>query len=271
MSSIATAHPKTTVSVRSVAMPAEHGGWGFLTEPLLLGLLVAPSLAGGGIAFAAVALFLLHQPLKIVLKDLRRGRIYGRTRLAGRFVLIYAAVAVTALAATAYTAQSAAHNAFWIPLLLALPVGALQFAAELRGDSRTLAAEITGALSLAAAAPAIILAAGLPASTAAAAWGLLALRAVCSILYVRAQLRLLRGKSPDITPPITAHNLSVLISAVLWAGGVVNGLALLATGMLMVRAVIGLKSTAPVTAKKIGFREIGFGLAYALLCALALR
>jgi hypothetical protein len=32
--------------VRLVALPAEHGGWGLLLEPIALGLAVAPSLAG---------------------------------------------------------------------------------------------------------------------------------------------------------------------------------------------------------------------------------
>ncbi|MBZ0296495.1 MAG: YwiC-like family protein [Anaerolineae bacterium] len=33
-------------NLRSVALPAEHGGWGFLIEPILLGLLVAFSVNG---------------------------------------------------------------------------------------------------------------------------------------------------------------------------------------------------------------------------------
>ena len=31
---------------RSVAVPTEHGGWGLTFEPVLLGLIVAPSWAG---------------------------------------------------------------------------------------------------------------------------------------------------------------------------------------------------------------------------------
>lgn len=32
-----------TVKLRTVALPAEHGGWGFLFEPIVLGLLLAPT------------------------------------------------------------------------------------------------------------------------------------------------------------------------------------------------------------------------------------
>ena len=38
---------------RVVALPDEHGGWGLTAEPVLLGLLVAPSWAGLAIGAAA--------------------------------------------------------------------------------------------------------------------------------------------------------------------------------------------------------------------------
>ena len=40
------------VRLRSIALPTEHGGWGFTLEPILLGLLVAPTWAGFGLAVA---------------------------------------------------------------------------------------------------------------------------------------------------------------------------------------------------------------------------
>ena len=59
---------------RSVAIPSEHGGWGLTAEPALLGLLVAPSIAGGVLAVAAVVAFLARTPLKLVLVDRWRRR-----------------------------------------------------------------------------------------------------------------------------------------------------------------------------------------------------
>ena len=58
---------------RPVVIPAEHGGWGFMLEPVLLGLLVAPSPAAGLFALATIAAFLLRHPLKLTLADRRRG------------------------------------------------------------------------------------------------------------------------------------------------------------------------------------------------------
>lgn len=36
------------VRLKSIALPVEHGGWLFVLEPVLLGLLVVPSAGGGG-------------------------------------------------------------------------------------------------------------------------------------------------------------------------------------------------------------------------------
>ena len=62
------------VSWRSVAVPREHGGWGFLLDPILLGLLVAPSAAGIFLVLLDLASFLARTPLKIVWKDSQSGR-----------------------------------------------------------------------------------------------------------------------------------------------------------------------------------------------------
>lgn len=43
---------------RSVAVPSEHGGWGLTFEPVLLGLIVAPSWAGVAIGVAAIVAIL---------------------------------------------------------------------------------------------------------------------------------------------------------------------------------------------------------------------
>src|SRR6478736_3133505 len=82
----------TDASVRSpwraVVIPSEHGGWGLTAEPALLGLLVAPSIAGGALAVAAFLAFLLRTPLKVVLVDRRRHRELERDRLARRVVVL---------------------------------------------------------------------------------------------------------------------------------------------------------------------------------------
>ena len=71
-----------------MALPTEHGGWGLTAEPVLLGLLVAPSWAGAAIGAGAVLAFLARTPTKIALGDLRRRRVLSRTRVAGTVAVV---------------------------------------------------------------------------------------------------------------------------------------------------------------------------------------
>ena len=42
---VATVESPRSISIRPLAVPNEHGGWSFLLEPIVLALVVAPSLA----------------------------------------------------------------------------------------------------------------------------------------------------------------------------------------------------------------------------------
>lgn len=257
---------KSTVSIKSVAIPAEHGGWGFLCEPLILGLLIAPSLAGIGIVLLMAAAFLLHQPFKIVVKDRRKGRVYERTRLAQQFLVIYGVIGVVGFG----IAWVSASNPMWIiPLLTAAPFAVLQFAYELRNDGRNLVSEIVGALVLAASAPAILLAADREPLLAGLAWGALALRIIPSILYVRARLRWTHGKTVRRQIPVILHLGVVGIGLLLWVIGLANAAIFIAAGLLLARAIYGLYFSPPVAARVVGFQEVFFGIVYAAVCALA--
>ena len=79
---------KPRAAWRSVAIPDEHGGWGLTAEPVLLGLLVAPSWPGVLLAVAAFVAFMVRSPLKVVLVDRWRRRRLPRTRLAARIAAV---------------------------------------------------------------------------------------------------------------------------------------------------------------------------------------
>ena len=49
-----------------VALPKEHGAWGFVIEPLLLSLIVAFTIDGLLLALATFFMFLTTQPLKVI-------------------------------------------------------------------------------------------------------------------------------------------------------------------------------------------------------------
>jgi len=110
--------PQTTVSRvrwKSIALPPEHGSWGFLLEPILLGLLVAPSLAGVMMALAVLGAFLMRHPLKIAFTDWRRGKRYARTKTAEQFIAGYGLLALVGLVGAITLAGI--RRCWWFPLL----------------------------------------------------------------------------------------------------------------------------------------------------------
>ena len=253
---------------KRILLPVEHGGWGFLLEPLLLGGLVAPSVAGGAVAVAAVAAFLVRHPLKLALGDRQRRRRYPRTAAAELAAVGWALVAGAALGVAV---DLGGTRLLW-PLAAAAPLALVQLTFDLRNRNRELLPELAGALALAATAPATLVVGGSGAVAAAAAYVFLGLRATTAILYVRCRLRLSRGVATNRRPPLLAHAFGTLAMVLLASLRLQPWLAVVAFGILTVRAVHGLSpARAAVPPREIGFRELTFGLATTLLVALGLR
>ncbi len=254
------------VSLRKIALPVEHGAWGFLLEPALLGLLLAPSAAGVALVVAALAALLLQTPLSLALADARRGRRYPRTVVAWRLAAGYAAVLASAgLLALALAGTSAV---LW-PVLLATPWVVVQLVYDARNRGRQALPEVSGALAMGALASSVAIAGGWALAPALALWGLLAARTVPSILYVRARLRLERGQPAAVAPVWAAHAGALLAVAGAAAVGWVPVSASLAYVVLAVRAVWGVSERrSPRPAKVIGFRELGYGVFVVLVIVL---
>jgi hypothetical protein len=250
---------------RSVALPIEHGAWGFLLEPALLGLLVAASWAGVALVVAALAALLLQTPLSLALTDARRRKRFPRTALAWRFAAAYGALLIAALAAALAAAGSVT---ILLPAAFAAPLAVLQLWLDAQGRARELLPEAAGALAMGSLAACVALAGGWSLLPALGLWGLLALRAVPAIVYVRARLRLERGQPLDRRPSAVAHLAAVAAVALAAVAGTVSWVAALPYAVLTARAARGLApDRAPATAKVVGFREIAFGVMTAVLVA----
>ncbi|WP_322512155.1 YwiC-like family protein [Chloroflexus sp.] len=204
--------------LRPIALPVEHGGWGLLAAPVVLGLWLAPSLASVWLSLAALGVFLTRQPLKVALGDYRRGKRYPRTIWAERFALGYSAIALLGLS----LAISSAAAPFWLPIALAAPFALGQLFFDLRKQSRALAAELCGAVAISALVAAMLLADGWPLPPALLAWLLLAMQAVTAIIYVRTRLRLARSEPARRAPAFFWHSVALVVAsgfvALRWAG-----------------------------------------------------
>lgn len=248
---------RTRNPIRAVAMPSEHGGWGLTIEPGLLGLLVAPSLAGACLAVAALLLFLLRTPLELALVDRRRHRRLPRTRLAER---VAAAEAVLLMVLVAVAAVTAHDGRWWIPAAVAAPLVAVELAYDIRSRRRRLVPELTGAVAIAAVAAAVVIAGDGDPRLAAGLWLILAARVTTSIPHVRAQIDRLHGR--DWQPGLVlASDLAAVVVAgiaVVLDGRIILGAAVL-VAVVVVQGVRRRRPAAP--AKIIGVSQMVLGFA----------
>ena len=248
-------HARNGVRIKTIALPAEHGGWGLVFEPVVLGLLLAPSFAGLYLALSAVALFLSRQPLTLLMFN--RKRESPRTAFAKRFATLYLGISLASFIAAAVFAQFS----FLMPLLIAAPFAIVQLGHDWRGRRRVLLAELSGAIAISSLATAIALCGGWSFPAAFALWVIMMARAVPAILYVRALLGRLHNKQASSLPMLAAHALGVVAVALLFRGGLAPRLAIAAMLVLTVRALIAFASArrSRLTAMQLGFSEIAFG------------
>jgi hypothetical protein len=248
--------PTRSIALRPLALPAEHGGWGFLAEPILLGLFVAPSWSGALVAAAAVFGFLARHPLKLALQDAVRRKRYPRTFWCRALAASYLLAALLSLAAA--LAMSGAR--ILVPLALAMPLALVQAWCDAKNHGRHLLAEISGAAAMASIVTAIAIAGRMENSVAYGLAGIMIARFIPAILYVRALL----GRLPA-SAAIAAH-FAALGAIALYA----TMPAIAAMLLLLIRAAWGLTHEAP-RAKVIGWREIAFGIATVVLVAMGSR
>lgn len=241
---------------RAVAVPAEHGGWGLTLEPVLLGLLIAFSWPGLAIGLAALMAFLVRTPLKLAVVDRRRDRSLPRTRLATRIAVIELVV----LGVLGLAALRSAGASWLVPVLIAIPLVAVELWFDIRSRGRRLVPELAGAFGITAVAAAITLAGGEGWRLAIAVWMVLAARAAASIPYVRTQIaRTRRGFSPlGATDAFQLAGSALALAAVAVDPRVLIG-ALAVIAVAMVQSIALRREHIPAV-KVIGMRQMAAGL-----------
>ncbi len=245
-------------ALRPLALPIEHGGWGFLLEPIALGLLIAPSWGGALLSVAAVFAFLARQPLKLALQDALREKSYPRTPYCWMFASAYLLAAAVGLTASV----AIAGPAMLIPLGLVAPLALTQVLYDAHNRGRALLPELSGAASMASVAAAIAIAGRMRIVPAFAVAGILVARSLPAIVYVRTLLQRAHGNAAASWPAIAMHALAVIAIA-----SFAPRFATAAMVVLLIRAIWGLTHEPP-RAKTLGWREIAWGAITVGLAAL---
>lgn len=246
-----------STKIRAVALPAEHGGWALIIEPIVLGLLLAPSFSGLFIGLASFACFLARHPLKVAISDRRKNLVLNRTSLADRFALLYLALAVVFFALAIINAE----RHVFLPLLIAGPLALIQLQYDARGYSRKLIPEVAGGFAVGSISTAIALAGGWSKPAAYALWIIVACRHVPTILYLRVLLsRRRQDKRPIVDGAVIAVQLlALLVIVVLVFFKIAPVLVVVVFAILFIRAVTGLWNPSVPAPKKLGISEIVFG------------
>jgi hypothetical protein len=182
MSSVATATASRTISLwRDIVLPREHGSWSLAFEPVVLGLLVAPSPAGACLGVAVAGGFFARRPLRMLWRETDPHR---RVAAGQAFALC------GSVAAVGVSGAIAAAGFAWLAWLTpALVAGLVFLGFDLRLAGRDEAAEVAGSAAFAwLPAVFVILGGGSPAAAVALA-ALMLGRSVPAVLAVRAALR----------------------------------------------------------------------------------
>ena len=252
---------RSKIPAKSVALPVEHGAWGFLFEPLLAGVILAPSPAALFISIFVVGAFLMRQPLKFYLGDRLARKTLPRTGLARRFVIIFGAITGVGLLGTLLFAPLTSL----LPFVAAAPIVAYLISQDLARQSREMVPELLAAGALASSIAVVTLAGGFAPIQAFAFWSLMVARLIPSVLYVRSRLRLEKGKPYSTLASTATHIAAIALAASLYSYGLGSLLTIVFSAFLAGRAIYGLSGReTSKTAKKLGVLEVVYGVIYAL-------
>lgn len=243
--------------LKSIALPNEHGAWGFLFEPIVASLAIAFSVGGIWIAVMTVGAFLSRQPVKVYILN-RHGRRDPDIKAASiKFGTIYGTIFAMGFGGTLATVGFSPL----LPFVFIMPLLAAQIYYDSFRQGRKLLPELAGAISISASAAAIALAGGFHIISAVGIWLIFIARLVPSIIYVRERLKLEKGKAYSRVLPLSAQASGLAIVAFLALFRIVPLLPVFAMSLLSLRSIEGLASTRKkMRAMQIGVWEVVFGV-----------
>lgn len=247
-----------------LVLPREHGSWSLALEPLVLGLLVAPSWAGVPLAVAAVAIFFLRRPIKLLLQVKSDSRRPLAAFCAGILLLI-------AVAALWLAAQSNGWLPLW-PLMPAAIAGLVFVWFDTRGGNREEPAELAGVTAFALLPAAFASLAGWRMENCLALAAVMLVRSAPTVLAVRAVVRRRKGQAVSFTAArfsaLAGTGLLFWLAALALVPGAVAGFS----GVLTIRAFwLGSARAKTFSAKQLGFIELFLGMTAVVIAAVAWR
>ena len=252
--------PSLGTDSRIIFLPKEHGSWSLAFEPVIFGLLVAPSSAGAALALGTAAAFFMRRPLKAYLAH--------RQRTTG---VVLAVLAMCAAMGFVEVLLLGSWNQLW-PLVPALPLAGLFLYWDAQNEGRAAAAELAGCALFALLPATMATLSGYGSGFALSLAAFMLIRSLPVVLAVRTWLRVRKGEHPAISPAVLV-TIGALVAALALAG--LHGAPWV---VVLLAAVACLRLLPLVTpwrpkwpARRIGMFEAVHGLVYVATLALMCR
>ncbi len=241
---------------KALLFPKEHGSWALTFEPLLLALLVAPSLNGLILLMGSTLAFFAHPSAKALLAS----KLKNKT--AWFFFLGFALPAVLFLALFVYLSSYPVY----LSLLLALLLMILYLLLEAFSLERELLTELMASVAMGLIALSVVAAGGMSGDKRWAFLALLYSRSLMTTLYIHYRLLLLKNRLRSVRMNNFLHGIDFLLIVFLWSRHLLPFLGVAAVFILTLRAWRGVSSAATrTTVRKLGFQEVYYGLIFLVL------
>jgi len=255
----------------ALLFPREHGAYGQLLMPLVVALVIGGAAAGAlALTAAAVAAFLAHEPLLVLLGQ-RGGRASrDQNADARRSLVLFGTVAIVTGCLAVALLPTRGRLSLVVPVAFAL-VAAVPVTS---GRERTTGGEVLIALTLTSASFPVVMAGGASVQAAATVGAVFAASFVSATLAVRAVIaRATRSPhGPNRTAAAIVVGLLVLALGILTDYGVVARVAIWAAAPACLLALVLLASMpAPRHLRRIGWTIVGVTAAAAVVLMAALR
>jgi YwiC-like protein len=255
----------------ALLIPREHGAYGQLLMPLVVALVIGGAAAGAlALAAAAVAVFLAHEPLLVLLGQ-RGGRASrDQNADARRSLVLFGIVAIVSGCLAVALLPTRGRLALVVPVALVLAAAVLVTS----GRERTTGGEVLIAFTLTSASFPVAMAGGVSVQAAATVGAVFAAAFVSATLAVRAVIARATGSphGPNRAAAAIVVVLLVLALGILTGYGVVARVAMWAAAPACLLALVLLASMpAPRHLRRIGWTIVGVTAVAGVVLMAALR
>lgn len=184
--------------------------------------------------------------------------------MAWRWTVIYGSISILAIVLGLTSSSWRPLNA----LIAAIPFVLIYFYHDILKPSRSWLPESSGALVFSAVTAAIGMAGGLDLYKSLALSALMAARGVPSVAYIRARIRLEKGRLGKIWPVMLIQLLALGLVLLLFLNNALSWGAVVAILILVLRALLGLSRFRwERSIRMVGLMEMGYGLLFIFLAA----